>query len=59
VSAEETAAICAESQADDDQVRLDLYSAGSLMHSGREMEGLTGFRDASRQAFAARDPVAS
>jgi class 3 adenylate cyclase/tetratricopeptide (TPR) repeat protein len=56
MSPEEIAAILGESQADDDRVRLDLYSAGTLMHSGREHEGLEGFRDASRQALASRDP---
>ena len=56
VSAEETAAIRAEGRADAGQVRLDLYSAGALMHSGREREGLEGFRQVSRQAVAAGDP---
>jgi class 3 adenylate cyclase/tetratricopeptide (TPR) repeat protein len=56
VSPEEAAAIRAESQADADQVRLDLYSAGTLMHSGREREGLEGFRHASRQALTSSDP---
>ena len=53
---EETAAIRAESQADADQVRLDLYYAGSLMHSGRERGGLDGFRAVSRAAVASGDP---
>jgi adenylate cyclase len=60
ISPEETAAIRAESHADADQdadqVRVDLYSAAALMHSGREREGLDGFREASRQAVASRDP---
>ncbi len=39
-----------------EQCRLDLYYAGALMHSGREREGLDGFRGVSRQAVAAGDP---
>jgi tetratricopeptide (TPR) repeat protein len=55
VSPEETAAIYAEG-ADGERVRLDLYYAGTLMHSGREREGLEGFRSVSRQAVADGDP---
>ncbi len=39
-----------------EQCRLDLYYAGTLMHSGREREGLEGFREVSRQAVAAGAP---
>ena len=56
ISPEETVAIRAESRSDADQVRLALYSAGSLMHSGHEREGLERFTAASRAAVAARDP---
>lgn len=56
VSAEETAAIHAEAHEDLERFRVDLFYAGSLMHSGREQEGLVGFRAASRQAVAAGDP---
>jgi tetratricopeptide (TPR) repeat protein len=55
-SPDEAAAIRAEGRADAEQARLDLYSAGTLMHSGREREGLDGFRQVSRDAVAAGDP---
>ena len=55
VSPEETAAIYAEG-AEGERVRLDLYYAGTLMHSGREQEGLDGFRSVSRRAFADGEP---
>ena len=56
VSAKETEAIRAEAAADVEQVRLDLFSAGTLMHSGHEREGLAAFRQVSRQVVAAGDP---
>jgi class 3 adenylate cyclase/tetratricopeptide (TPR) repeat protein len=54
-SAEETAAIRAESRADGGRTVLDLYSAGTLMHGARERDGLAGFRDVCRKAFTAGD----
>lgn len=56
ISPEETAAIHAEAHEDPARFRRDLVYAGALMHSGREREGLDGFRAASRQAVAAGDP---
>jgi class 3 adenylate cyclase/tetratricopeptide (TPR) repeat protein len=53
VSPEETAAIRAETHADPEQFLADLFYAGSLMHGGREREGLDGFRAASHAAVAA------
>jgi class 3 adenylate cyclase len=57
VSPEETATIYAEGDAGStvEQFRLDLYFAGTLMHSGRERAGLDGFRGVSRQAAVAGD----
>ena len=55
MSPEERAGIHAEAQADAERLRLDLFYAGTLMHSGREREGLEGFREATRRAVAAGD----
>ena len=52
---EEAAAIQAEAHEDVERFRRDLFYAGSLMHSGREREGLDAFRSASRAAVAAGD----
>ena len=54
ISPEESAALHAEGS-DAERVSRDLYYAGSLMHSGREREGLDGFRETARQALAAGD----
>ena len=56
ISPDETAALHAEAQADAGGAPVDLYYAGSLMHSAREREGLDGFRAAHRAAGAAGDP---
>ena len=56
ISPEETAAIHAEAHEEVERFRVDLFYAGTLMHSGREREGLEGFMAASRQAVAAGDP---
>jgi class 3 adenylate cyclase/tetratricopeptide (TPR) repeat protein len=56
ISPEETAAINAAAHEDVERFRLDLFYAGTLMHSGREHEGLEGFRAASRRAVADGDP---
>lgn len=55
VSREETAALHAEAHEHAERFHLDLFYAGSLMHSGREREGLDAFRAAGRQAVAAGD----
>ncbi|MDP1849299.1 MAG: AAA family ATPase [Solirubrobacteraceae bacterium] len=55
ISPEESAALHAEGS-DAERLRLDLFYAGSLMHSGREREGLEGFRAAHRQAVADCEP---
>ena len=55
MSPEEIATLHAEGQADAEQFGLDLYYAGTLMHSGRERDGLELFRGASRQARASGD----
>jgi tetratricopeptide (TPR) repeat protein len=49
---DETAAIHAAAYDDVDRARADLYFSGSLMHGGREREGLEGFRAVHRQAVA-------
>jgi hypothetical protein len=54
-SPEETAAMRAEAVADVEQPRMDLFYAGTLMHSRREQEGLEGFSAISRQAVASGD----
>lgn len=59
ISPEETARLHAEAAPGIERFRLDLYYAGNLMHSGREREGLDGFREVSRQAVAAGDPGAA
>ena len=59
VSPEESAAIHAEARDGVERCRRDLFYAGSLMHSGRECDGLDGFRAASRQAIAAGDAGAA
>ena len=51
----ESAVIRAEAGAETGELRVELYSAGALMHSGREREGLDGFRQVSRDAVAATD----
>ena len=56
VSAEDTAEIGAEAGGGPGQVRMDLVAAGTLMHSGREREGLEAFRRVSRRVIAAGDP---
>ena len=56
MSPKEIETLHAEGQADAEQFCLDLYYAGSLMHSGRERDGLELFRGASRQARASGDP---
>ena len=56
VSPDERAAIRAEAAADVARFPDDLFYAGSLMHGGREREGLDGFRLASRAALAGGDP---
>ncbi len=56
ISPDERAEIRAEAVADMERSPADLFYAGSLMHSGREREGLDGFRAASRAAVAAGDP---
>jgi class 3 adenylate cyclase/tetratricopeptide (TPR) repeat protein len=53
MSPEETAAIHAEAYDDGQRPRVDLFYSGTLMHSGREREGLEGFRAVSRQSVAA------
>jgi class 3 adenylate cyclase/tetratricopeptide (TPR) repeat protein len=57
VSPEEIATIYAEADTGStvEQFRLDLYFAGTLMHSGRERAGLDGFRGVRRQAALAGD----
>lgn len=55
-SPEETAALRAEADQDLEQPRMDLFYAGTLMHSGHEREGLKGFLAVSRQAVATGDP---
>lgn len=55
ISPAETAEIHAEARADTERFRLDLFHSGNLMHSGREREGLEGFRADTRQAVAAGD----
>jgi len=55
ISPGEAAAIHAEEHGDAERARRDLYSAGSLMHGGREREGLDGFRTAYREALATGD----
>jgi class 3 adenylate cyclase/tetratricopeptide (TPR) repeat protein len=55
ITPSEAAAIQAEEHGDVERVRRDLYSAGSLMHGGREREGLDGFRRARREALATGD----
>ncbi len=55
MSTDETASIYAETQGDAERLRLDLYYSGTLMHSGREQEGLEGFRGISRGALATGD----
>jgi class 3 adenylate cyclase len=56
LSPEETVAIRAEVQADGEEFPADLFYAGSLMHGGREREGLDGFRAASQSAVVSGDP---
>jgi tetratricopeptide (TPR) repeat protein len=56
VSQDETAALHAEVNADVERFPAALFYAGSLMHSGREREGLEGFRQAARAAVATGDP---
>lgn len=56
MSTDETAALHAEGGAESERFRSDLLYAGSLLHGGREREGLERFRVASRQALAAGDP---
>lgn len=56
MSPDETAAIHAAAYGDLERARADLYFSGFLMHSGREREGLEGFRAVSRQAIAAGHP---
>jgi class 3 adenylate cyclase/tetratricopeptide (TPR) repeat protein len=56
MSTEETAAIHAEGEGDTERFLSDLFYAGHLMHSGREREGLEGFRGARRVAVAGGDP---
>jgi class 3 adenylate cyclase/tetratricopeptide (TPR) repeat protein len=53
MSPDEFASIRAETRLDAKDVRLELYSAGSLMHGAREREGLEGFREVSRHVAAA------
>ncbi|HEX4344027.1 MAG TPA: AAA family ATPase [Solirubrobacteraceae bacterium] len=66
ISPVETAAIHAEAReaerpdaarthADVERFRVDAYYAGNLMHSGREREGLDGFRSLSQRVVAASD----
>ena len=55
VSSDEMSVLRAEADADIEQSPVDLFLAGSLMHSGREPQGLDGFRAASRRAVAAGD----
>ncbi|HEY1540036.1 MAG TPA: AAA family ATPase, partial [Solirubrobacteraceae bacterium] len=66
IAPEEAAAIRAEADeaprrdaarasADAERFRLDAYYAGSLMHSGRERDGLDGFRKLGRRVVAAGD----
>ena len=56
MSPDERASVYAETKEDVERLRLDLYYSGILMHSGREREGLEGFRRISRGALAAGDP---
>jgi class 3 adenylate cyclase/tetratricopeptide (TPR) repeat protein len=54
---EEAAALHAEGRpADVERFRLDLNYAATLMHGGREREGLELFREVSRRAVATGDP---
>ena len=55
MSTDETAAIYAEGAAEAERSRLDLRYAGTLIHSGREREGLERLREVSRQAVAGSD----
>ncbi len=55
ISPDETALIHAEALADVERSPGDLWYAGSLMHSGRELEGLDAFRRVSRQACESAD----
>ncbi len=54
-SPEEAAAVRAEAGADAERLRLDLYAAGSLMHSRRERDGLAAFTAAHRLAVTGGD----
>jgi adenylate cyclase len=52
----DAAASEAQAHEDDARFRRDLYRAGTLMHGGREREGLDGFRRAAREASAGGEP---